>query len=790
MSLKRDNNALLDLLDNKIDLIKIDLIETIDELDGLENKLIPKSHLLLEKVSLWSKVKYGLSKLGRYKAGGKILGKRKIDQETAAKIVRILDKKGNESLKELDSLIKQQSSKGKGDFPNNQDPEIFLNIVESIAAVYDSIVEATKKNSEEKGFLPIDAANSIILDLREYVKKFLDVDLSAAYSVMDSEEEKESELIVDNTIEEDRSKDVRKKLQAKVGKDAEKIDSQRMKTLKSWKLPLALLGTGASFGALSWLIHYLFDPQEITQMSPEEIRSASEGTLGNIQPGEGFTQIMNRTMDMDLGPGSDPNDVVAGLSKLGDGDPNVGIDIITQKGGIFQDPVAAKATLSEIVSNPNGHGDNLGEVFKGDWAGTGKNAGDTLVTVPGGTLKGMIVKSIIRWTTKKTIVGGSKMLIAAPILKILGIALFGGGVAVKLMREKGKRQSRSKTLDDLLQSLQLVKPTKENPPIIDIKPEDEEDPDEIIDDPKGGEGDDPKGDDPKGDDPKGGEGDDPKGGEGDDPKGGSGGGTTGGGTDDPSIPKDFLDGNRNMQLAYLSKNFLPGGKSLWDRLGLKEGTVLPSGLFDAALGQGKVDQEKYLKAFFNKLKKDGDLLKDTSFDKWKKGLFKKDNLALVAWIRNTRKGIGSFFKKLKDAFPEFEISTRAKAGISKPGQRGKGAGTAGSINNSTDIRYDLIIEAGLGSTANQAGFDESTFMKNLPQFMKMLASMYFGAKGSKLYYNEKAVLDKCKKYGCKATSSKEFDKSVSDDYYLIDDQKMKQEKTLNEEIMRIRQLMK
>jgi hypothetical protein len=782
MSLNRDNNALLDLLDNKIDLIKKDLIETIDELDGLENKLIPENHLLLEKVSLWSKVKYGLSKLGRYKAGGKILGKRKIDQETAAKIVRILDKKGNESLKELDSLVKQQSAKGKGDFPNNQDPEIFLNIIESIAAVYDSIVEATKKKSEEKGFLPIDAANSIILDLREYVKKFLDVDLSASYSVMDSEEESDSELIVDNeTIEEDRSKDVRKKLQSKVGKDAEKIESQRMKTLKSWKLPLALLGTGASFGALSWLIHYLFDPQEITKMSPEEIRSASEGTLGNIKPGEGFTQIMNRTMDMDLTPSSDPNDVVAGLSKLGDGDPNVGIDIITQKGGIFQDPVAAKATLSEIVSNPNGHGDNLGEVFKGDWAGTGKNAGDTLVTVPGGTLKGMVVKSIIRWTTKKTIVGGSKMLIAAPILKILGIALFGGGVVVKLMREKGKRQSRSKTLNDLLQSLQLVKPTDENPPIVDIGPEDEEDPDGIIDEPRGDE------------EPKGGEGDEPKGdgdGEGDEPQTGGGEGEPTGGVSGPEIPSDFLDGNRNMQLAYLSKNFLPGGKSLWDRLGLKEGTVLPSGLFDAALGQGKVDQDKYLKAFFNKLKKDGDLLKDTSFDKWKKGLFKKDNLALVAWIRNTRKGIGSFFKKLRDAFPEFEISTRAKAGISKPGERGKGAGTAGSINNSTDIRYDLIIEAGLGSTANQAGFDESTFMKNLPQFMKMLASMYYGAKGSKLYYNEKAVLDKCKKYGCKSTSSKEFDKSVSDDYYLVDNRVLDNENTLKEEITRIRQLMK
>ena len=98
----------------------------------------------------------------------------------------------------------------------------------------------------------------------------------------------------------------------------------------------------------------------------------------------------------------------------------------------------------------------------------------------------------------------------------------------------------------------------------------------------------------------------------------------------------------------MSKNFLPGGKSLWDRLGLKEGTVLPSGFFDAALGQGKVDQEKYLKAFYNKLKKDNDLVKDTSYANWKKNVFKKSNLALIAWIRNTRKGIGSFFKKLRD----------------------------------------------------------------------------------------------------------------------------------------------
>ena len=467
--MKKDlyNNALTSLEEKNFKKDLESLLESIEKLNNLENnKVLTENQILLEKASWWDKIKYQIGKLGRYKAGGKIFGKGKVDQEWATKITRIIDKKGNESIKELDNQIKVANSKGKGEFPNNQDPDIFLGIVESIAAVYDSIVAATKLKPEEKGFLPIDAANAIIEDMRTYVKKYLDVDLRFTGSIFDSEEEKD-ELITDEVdVNEDRAKDVRNKLKSKVGADAEKIDSERMKTLKSWKLPLALLGTGASFGALSWLIHYLFDPQEITTMSPEEITSATQEGLGNIQPGEGMTQIMNRTLDMNLSPSSDPNDVVSALSKIGGGDPQTGVDIITQKGGIFADPAAAKATLSELVANPNAHGDNLGQVFKGTWAGTGQAAGDTLVTVPGGTLKGMIVRSVIKWVSKKTVVGGSKLLIAAPILKVLGIGLFGAGIVVKLMREKGKRQSRAATLNDLLQSLQLVKPQEGNEPIL------------------------------------------------------------------------------------------------------------------------------------------------------------------------------------------------------------------------------------------------------------------------------------------------------------------------------------
>jgi hypothetical protein len=167
-----------------------ELVENVDlMLKGnrmlVENHLSKEEHKVLQE-GLWEKVKYGLSKLGRYKAGGKIFGKGKIDQEAGAKIQSILDKKGNELIKVLNTKIKEENP----EFPNNEKGEQFLKTVMEIAAVYDSIIEATKKNPKEEGYLPTDAANVVIEDLAEYVKKFLDVDLSASYSVMDSEEEK------------------------------------------------------------------------------------------------------------------------------------------------------------------------------------------------------------------------------------------------------------------------------------------------------------------------------------------------------------------------------------------------------------------------------------------------------------------------------------------------------------------------------------------------------------------------------------------------------------------------
>jgi hypothetical protein len=444
----------------------------------------------LLKEGAWENVKYALSKLGRYKAGGKIFGKSQTDAKAMAQITALLDKKGNEVIKNLDTTLKQKNV----EFPNNKNQEDFLNTILEIATVYDSIVAATKLKPNEKGYLPVDAANAIIEDLRVYTQKYLDVDLTAAFSVFNEEiTDKDPNDIkvldygdphktksgeIDNPMPDGTgfANEVNTKTQVKdkfagtkaaIKKgDLEAYGSERMKTLKSWRLPAALLGAGASFGALSWLIEYMFPAEKITTMTPETVKDASEQAFGNIKPGEGMTQIMNRLMGSNLTPNSNPNDVVEVLSKIGGGDAQKGVDIITQQGGIFKDPAAAKQTLSAIVSNPTEHGSTLKQVFTGTWAGTGRAAGDTLVTVTGGQLSGMVVKAFTTWITKTTVIQSAKAAIAAPILKGLGVILAAGAVAAALARYKGRKSSRAQILNDLVQYIRPVAGNQDNPPVI------------------------------------------------------------------------------------------------------------------------------------------------------------------------------------------------------------------------------------------------------------------------------------------------------------------------------------
>jgi hypothetical protein len=187
------------------------------------------------------------------------------------------------------------------EFPNDKKRVTFLRGIILYGQLYDSIVAATKKDPSEQGYLDPVVANKLIENLQKVVKKALDVDLSAVYSVMDSKDniniEDEEQLFEDlflidyesvnelfSTLEEetvneefigklrqwkDKAMD---KLFGKEDEDSEQriagsrqsaklqgagddkvVDSERMKTLDSNKLPIVLMGVGAALGALGWI---------------------------------------------------------------------------------------------------------------------------------------------------------------------------------------------------------------------------------------------------------------------------------------------------------------------------------------------------------------------------------------------------------------------------------------------------------------------------------------------------------------------------------------------------------
>ena len=406
----------------------------------------------------WETTKYALSKLGRYKADGKILGKTQATANAEGKIRDLLTKKGNEIIQQLDRDIRDIDS----EFPNNKSRMSFLRCIILVSQTYDSIVTSTKLSPTDPKFLPIDVANSLIKDLRTYVKKFLDTDLSAAFSVLENKNNEGDLITEDELLDEAPAKgkgETTKKLK-QAGKTGT-FDSSRMKTLKSNRLPLLLAGAGVSLGGLSWLMHSTWGQRLVEVQTEDQKIEYLKNTIGKIQPGQGLTQWLNMFENAGLTPNSTPQQFLDAVTKVGDGDLDEGIKALTTEGGIFRNPDAAKQVLEQIKNNPDGY-KSLGEMFKGTWAGTGRSIGDTLVTVPGGSVVTTLVKKltipVLRSTFTKSLAGA-----AAPVVLAIGGALMAAGAVVKIMRVKGQKQSRAKTLNDLYQSLVELEPTQENP---------------------------------------------------------------------------------------------------------------------------------------------------------------------------------------------------------------------------------------------------------------------------------------------------------------------------------------
>jgi hypothetical protein len=437
----------------------------------------------------WQDVKYGLSKLGRYKAGGKILGKGKVTKQAQAEIEEALEKESNKLLKELHDKVKEACP----EFPNNRNQGRFLRGVIMYGQFYDSLVAAANKKPGEEGYMDPEVCNQIITDLRKIVKKHLDVDLAAVYSVTESQdaETREEFRLLNEELDSINEEEIFKKLGqlkdramdklfgAKKGADATQkttkgqsaklqqtsgetnVQSDKMSTLQSNKLPLILVGVGGALGALGWLAQTEWMKNFIIEwFGPDKIVTDTKEIVKNINGGKPDSKGLVHWM-------SEINQAQGGGQIQTAGDVTKFIDNF---GG-------AENMKGFFIGN--GGGDALGQAQLLQQACSGNPAASvwtvfTKAAGMAGTMKGgqnlfgistqaNFVGKTIKTEVTKTFVKGAGGAIAAKVAGIgkimsgVGIALVATGAIVKLLREKGQRQSRAKTLNDLLQSLQFVK---------------------------------------------------------------------------------------------------------------------------------------------------------------------------------------------------------------------------------------------------------------------------------------------------------------------------------------------
>ncbi len=83
--------------------------------------------------NFWQDVKYGLYKLGRYKAGGKIFGKKGTDDKAREEIKEIMKKESNKLLKQVHGEVLTVAP----EFPNDRRKVTFLRGIIMYGQLYD-----------------------------------------------------------------------------------------------------------------------------------------------------------------------------------------------------------------------------------------------------------------------------------------------------------------------------------------------------------------------------------------------------------------------------------------------------------------------------------------------------------------------------------------------------------------------------------------------------------------------------------------------------------------------------
>tara|TARA_R100001463_G_scaffold120263_1_gene176284 strand:- start:1452 stop:3857 length:2406 start_codon:yes stop_codon:yes gene_type:complete len=471
---------------------------------------IAKEKDFLLQEGLWSKLKNFAARFGNLEAGGKLVGKDKWTKKATAQYEKAIEKQSNASVKALINQIRKDSP----NFPNEENHFEFLTATHDIAALYDSIAAGVAKYKEgsakqEKGAMSPDIANGLVEALRMYVKVLLDRDLKDVYKHFnESRDAVEEELLNEffkNPFKKKKKYDDGDAL--RVGKPGEEGErSGTMKGLESQILPLLLGGLGSGFSAAHLVALNAVQPfhkiPDLDKLSTKEVTDMIGGYTPDgviLDPTGNGLSVMYQRGAKALGAnvaGAASKNLVSNLDALADHhnvDVNQIIDQSTKltnwkdkgqaarairiaydyaknTGGDFDDFINESGITKEAAAFAQSHpltDKGLMDVFRsGPQTGGGvKGLGATVFGVKKGSvqliaqkvlvpvIKKQFIKKGVASATQVAAQGALGALAKTNLLAMLGVGAAASGVAVGLLRAKGRKSSRAQILDDLYKTL-------------------------------------------------------------------------------------------------------------------------------------------------------------------------------------------------------------------------------------------------------------------------------------------------------------------------------------------------
>jgi hypothetical protein len=451
LSKKKLNEEVLELTSpRKLNEASLKIKELRELSEGLQN---------LNEATFGERLKYLAAKyLPSYKVGDKLFGGPKERARLQAEIQRVMDAEAEGFLKKLNNDI------GK-EFPNNLKKEDFLDGVLKISAVYDSILAATQRPNNP---ITPDQANVYINNLRKYVNFMSGARLNRMiYSTMNENQDIE---LAEATMADIQGGLSSKSVQRALGADRvarggiegeDEFGSDVMKGLASRRAVKVLIGAGSAMGALGWLaqsawlqdiLEYFFNKK--IKIGEKTLTDAIINKLSfTVDAGAGFTQTVNDTLGLNLGPNTTTDQFLSLMKQKGFGSSAEEIVRNYGIGGLSPNP----RFVGDAALALEQKGKLLKDVFEGIMHG---KAGTLMAVNPGPFIARQIVSQIVKETIYQTTTTGTAMALglaaAGPYLVAAGIALVTTGALVALMRIKGKKSSRAATLNTLLQSLRDI----------------------------------------------------------------------------------------------------------------------------------------------------------------------------------------------------------------------------------------------------------------------------------------------------------------------------------------------